>query len=59
MKKKHIIIQSDPLGMITINMYSSVKEASLKTGISTTLIHDSIGGRRTYAGGYIWEGIEV
>jgi hypothetical protein len=58
-KAKVVIVQSDTLGMITIGMFDSVKEASLKTGIKDTLIYDSIGGRRKYAGGFIWEKVDL
>jgi hypothetical protein len=58
-KAKVVIVQSDPLGMITIGLFDSVKEASISTGVGQNSIRKVISGQTTTAGGFIWEKVDL
>ena len=54
-KVKSMIIQTDGLGMITLNKFDSVADASKATGVNPSSIRKVIVRERTSAGTFIWE----
>jgi len=58
-KVKSMIIQTDGLGMITLNEFDSVADASKATGVNPSSIRKVILGERETAGTFIWEKVDV
>ena len=53
-KRTKQVIQLNDFGQL-INVFNSIRQAGINTGVNDSLIHRCMNGKRKHAGGFVWK----